>query len=392
VTDKFPAGIQPNIADVKIFLRKILLIINILLAFLLIVTYISVYISPVNAWIFAFIGMTYPFVLIINLLFIILWIVFRKWYFLVSILCIALGWNSFRKFVQLQPKKSEPVMTEKTIRLLTYNVRLFNYYQWHKDTATMQKIIDYIHAENPDIVCFQEFITLPRRNHDLNSLKKKLLPLSYSHVNYTDQVPGRINFGMATFSKFPIANKHRIEFENSLNGSICTDIVYGNDTFRIYNCHLQSIRLRKDYNDLLDSLIFNYSEKQLDDLKDLSVRMRQAFIQRAEQADILARHIQSSPYPVVVCGDFNDTPVSYVYNRISKHLEDAFIESGTGTGNTYRGNLPYVRIDYVLYSMPLHAHHYQTKKINWSDHYPVRVDFTIREKADSTDRNSPLKE
>jgi endonuclease/exonuclease/phosphatase family metal-dependent hydrolase len=392
VTDNFPARIQPNSTYVKIFLRKILLFINVLLAFLLIITYVSVYISPANAWIFAFVGMIYPFVLFVNFFFIVLWIAFRKWYFLISILCIALGWNSFRKYFQFQPKKAEPVLTERTVRLLTYNVRLFNYYQWHKDTATWQKIIDYIHAENPDILCFQEFITLPHSSHDLNSLKKKLLPLSYSHVNYTDIVPGKINFGMATFSKYPIAQKQRIDFENSLNGIICTDIVFDSDTFRIYNCHLQSIRLRKDYNDLPDSLIFNYSEKQLDELKDLSVRIRQAFIQRAEQVDILARHIQSSPYPVVVCGDFNDTPVSYVYHRISKDLEDAFIESGSGTGNTYRGNLPYVRIDYVFYSMPLHAHHYQTTKINWSDHYPVRVDFRIHEKADSTGRNSPLKE
>jgi endonuclease/exonuclease/phosphatase family metal-dependent hydrolase len=375
----------------KHFFSKILLIANILAAFSLIATYLSVYVSPATGWIFAFIGMGYPFILIINALFIFLWIVFRKWYILISIFAIALGWNIFREYFQFQLKKKEPATAEKQIRLLTYNVRLFNYYQWEKDTATWGKIINYIHQENPDIVCFQEFITVPKSKHDLDNLKKKMSPLSYSHVYYTDRVPGKINFGMATFSRFPMVHKKMIEFKHSLNGSIATDIVAGTDTFRLYNCHLQSIRLRNDYNDVLDSLIFNYSEKQLDNVKDLSSRMRQAFIQRAAQVDILADEIRSSPYPVIVCGDFNDTPVSYAYHKIGRKLEDAFIEAGAGTGNTYRGNLPYVRIDYVFYNAPLHAHHYRTKKIHWSDHYPLTVDFTIHEKADSTDRNSRRK-
>jgi endonuclease/exonuclease/phosphatase family metal-dependent hydrolase len=375
----------------KNFISKILLIANILAAFTLIATYLSVYISPATVWIFAFIGMGYPFILIINALFILLWIVFRKWYILISIVAIALGWNIFREYFQFQPKRKEPVTKEKQMRLLTYNVRLFNYYQWEKDTATWNKIISYIHQENPDIVCFQEFITVPKSKHDLESLKNKMAPLSYSHVYYTDRVPGKINFGMATFSRFPMVHKKMIEFKHTLNGSIATDIVVGKDTFRLYNCHLQSIRLRNDYNDVLDSLIFNYSEKQLDNLKDLSSRMRQAFIQRASQVDILSGEIRSSPYPVIVCGDFNDTPVSYAYHKIGSKLEDAFIEAGSGTGNTFRGNLPYVRIDYVFYNEPLHARHYSTKEIHWSDHYPLTVDFTIHEKADSTDRNSRRK-
>jgi endonuclease/exonuclease/phosphatase family metal-dependent hydrolase len=376
----------------KKFISNIFLIVNVLLALLLVVTYLSVYISPDTSWVFAFIGMGYPYILIMNVLFVLFWIGFRKWFFIISLVCILLGWNVFRKYFQFQLKKPEKIEAVHTIRLLTYNVRLFNYYQWQKDTATWQKIIHYIKVENPDIICFQEFITIPNNNHDLNNLKKKLAPLSYSHVNYTNRVPGKINFGMATFSRYPMVHKERIDFENSLNGSICTDLVVRYDTVRVYNCHLQSIRLRRDYNDLVDSLIFNYSEKQFDELREFSGRLRQAFIQRAEQVNILERHIRSSPYPVIVCGDFNDTPVSYAYQKLSRRLTDAFIESGSGTGNTYRGNLPFVRIDYVLYNAPLHALKYHSEKVDFSDHYPLVVDFMIRERADSTDHNSPPKE
>jgi endonuclease/exonuclease/phosphatase family metal-dependent hydrolase len=252
--------------------------------------------------------------------------------------------------------------------------------------------MDFVRSENPDVVCFQEFITLPGTHHDLDNLRKNLDPLTYTHIYYTDRVPRKINFGMITLSRYPIVHKVRIDFEESLNGCIATDILWGDDTIRIYNCHLQSIRLRGDYNDLLDSLIFHYSEKQLDELKDISVRMRQAYIQRAEQADILAVHISSSPYPVIVCGDFNDTPLSYTYHKLSRNLKDAFTESGSGVGNTFRGILPYIRIDYVLYSPLFRSHHYTTRKVPWSDHFPVMTRFTLSEKADSKDRRSRRKE
>jgi endonuclease/exonuclease/phosphatase family metal-dependent hydrolase len=372
--------------------RKILLILNLALAILLLVTYFSVYISPATSWVFAFIALTYPFILLLNMLFVIFWILFRKWLFLISLFCMLLGWNFLNRYFQFMLNRPEKSMVGNSVSLLTYNVRLFNYYQWNKDTTSWQKIVDFVHNENPDIACFQEFITLPGTNHDLDNLKKNLAPLDYSHVYYTDRVPRKINFGMGTFSRYPIVHKERIDFKESLNGCIASDILIGKDTIRVYNCHLQSIRLRGDYNDLLDSLIFNYSEKQLDELRDISDRMRQAYIQRAEQVDILARHIRASPYPVIVCGDFNDTPVSYTYHKISRNLKDAFIESGKGIGNTLRGNLPYVRIDYVLYSPPFRSNQYSSRKIPWSDHYPVMTRFTLDERADSTDQHSPRKE
>lgn len=368
------------------------MLVNVVLALLLLVAYLSVYVSPATLWIFAFIALIYPFILILNILFVIFWLFFRKWLFLISFICILLGWNVLKEHLQVRAKRADPVPAESTLSVLTYNVRLFNYYQWNKDTSSWQKILDFVQDEDPDIVCFQEFITLPGSHHDLKNLKDELVPLSYSHVYYTDRVPRKINFGMATLSRYPIVRKEMIDFKESLNGSMCSDIVIAEDTVRIYNCHLQSIRLRKDYNDLLDSLIFNYSERQLDELKYISVRMKQAYIQRAEQVEILARHISSSPYPVIVCGDFNDTPVSYTYHKLSRNLKDAFVESGSGTGKTFRGSLPYARIDYLLYSPPFEALRYHARKVSLSDHYPVSAHFTLPEKADETGQHSRPKE
>ena len=247
------------------FVRKIILILNVLIAFLLLLAYLSVYISPV----FAFVALAYPFLLVTNLAFILFWAFFRKWYLVLSLLVVLLGWNALKSSVQFHFNNNAPDEAN-TIAVLTYNVRLFNHYQWDKDTVVWQRIVDYIHGQDPDIVCFQEFITLPNTHHDLQNLKQMMQPLGYSHVYYTDRVSRKLNFGMATFSRYPIVRKQMIDFEESLNGSICSDVVIRDDTIRVFNCHLQSIRLTHDYNNLLDSLIFNYSEKQLDELREIS--------------------------------------------------------------------------------------------------------------------------
>jgi len=290
-----------------------------------------------------------------------------------------------QKYFQLHSPRNEQIPSEHGITILTYNVRLFNYYQWHTDTSAWQNMVEFIHSVDPDIVCLQEFVTLPGTDHDLEHLAGKLAPLSYSHVFYTNRVKNKLNFGMAIFSRYPIVFKENIGFRESINGSMYSDIAAGSDTFRVYNCHLQSVRLGKDYNNLLDSLIFNYSDKQLGELREISLRMKGAYIRRAEQADILSESIASSPYPVVVCGDLNDTPLSYAYRTLSNDLNDAFITSGKGTGNTFRGYLPSVRIDYVLYGPFFEAISYDTYKINWSDHFPVKATFKLGKKANSSD-------
>jgi endonuclease/exonuclease/phosphatase family metal-dependent hydrolase len=143
------------------------------------------------------------------------------------------------------------------------------------------------------------------------------------------------------------------------------------DTFRIFNNHLQSFRLRKMERSFLEEITDPDDKETFKTMKLLTISLRRAFIRRAHQADEVKRNIEKSPYPVIVTGDFNDTPVSYSYRKIRKGLNDSFISSGYGAGFTYKGNYPANRIDYILFNNELECASFEILKVKYSDHYPV---------------------
>ena len=143
------------------------------------------------------------------------------------------------------------------------------------------------------------------------------------------------------------------------------------DTVRIYNMHLQSIAFGATDYQYMDDLEKNKQTEDIEHSKSIGKRLKKAFIKRARQADLISESIAASPYPVIVCGDFNDTPASYTYHRIAGNLKDAFVESGNGFGKSYVGKFPSFRIDYILHSKQFKAFDFKTIHEELSDHYPV---------------------
>lgn len=361
----------------KNLIKKILVYLNLSVVVLLFFSYLSEYISPEKIWVIAFFGLAYPYILAINFLFLLYWIILKKRYFLISLIAILLGWSNLKKLVQLRPAKEFSAKQFTTIKLISYNVRLFNYYRWVHDNSIPANIFKFFKSENPDIICLQEYFTLDKGEYSAESIVNKFSSTPYRNIKYTSITKGLSNFGIATFSSYPIVNKGYIKFENSLNICIYSDIKINNDTIRVYNTHLQSIRLKKNNYNFIDSLILSYNNKHLDEVKDISSRLKHAYIKRARQVDILSAHIRQSPYPVIVCGDFNDTPVSYTYHKMKGKLVDTFVESGSGIGNTYLGNFPSFRIDYIFHSKSFHSCCFQTERMNMSDHYPVMCTLSL---------------
>jgi len=367
------------------FLAKIVFFANNIAALLLLLSYLSVYISPDQLWIFAFLGISYPFLLLINIIFVIFWLFQLKKQLLLSLIVIIIGFSSFQKTFKFHSKSKNH--TDNQIKILSYNVRLFDVYKFKRDDPKRfddrNKIFDFLKDENADIISFQEFFYDRSAYFKTVDTLIKFIDAKYYHTAYTSENDSNYYFsGAATFSKFPIINRGKVKFENkSDNICIFTDIVKNKDTLRIYNVHLESIRLSKE-DEIFYTEISNQDEKEKirNGSRKILSKLKKAFIRRASQSRNLADHIKNSPFPVIVCGDFNDTPVSYAYHKLSKNLNDAFIECGSGIGNTYNGKFPSFRIDYILHSKEFLANSFEIKKLDYSDHYPILSKLQINEK------------
>ncbi|MCX6256929.1 MAG: endonuclease/exonuclease/phosphatase family protein [Bacteroidia bacterium] len=360
----------------KKFIHNTGVILNIIAAVPLLLAIVSVYFNPSKFWLPAFFGLGFPYLLLINLLFVVYWIIRMKWAVLISAITILCGINHITNFIQLHCSDKMANMKQPGFKLLSYNVRLFDFYNWKKTKAIPQHIINYVKIENPDILCFQEFVSATDKYCQTLDSVPSLRRLRYQHFIVTRHEARNYYYGVVTFSAWPIIDEGCIRFENSVNVAIYTDLKINNDTIRVYNIHLQSIHFEAKNYQFLDSMSFRYDEFNKKGISDIFSKLRNAYIIRSRQAGLVTRHIASSPYPVIVCGDFNDTPISYVYHTIRDHLKDAFVESGCGIEYTYSGKFPSFRIDYILHSDKLKSFEYKTPRIEYSDHYPVQCCFS----------------
>jgi len=368
---------KPNPTEVKQrkgkhhFFNKIAMFCNHLAAVALLVSYLASSVSPENFYLIAFFGLSYPVLLIINIGFVIYWFLQFKKRWIYSLIIICAGWSTLHRFVQIN-YSAMPDDTKKIIKVMSYNVKNFDLYNWSHNLETRAKIFDLLENEAPDIMCLQEFFS--RDSSELNNLDSLMhfQKAKYVHVEYTTHVKRIHHWGIATFSAYPIISKGKVDFGyNSNNICIYTDIKMDNDTIRIYNMHLQSIAFSKEDYQYVEDLQNDIETQDIEHSKNIFKRLKLAFIKRAKQSDLIEMSIAASPYPVIVCGDFNDTPASYTYSTIANTLSDAFVESGNGLGESYTGVFPSFRIDYILHSKNFKAYDFRTIREELSDHFPV---------------------
>lgn len=361
------------------FKVKLLVLINLLLAVLLIICAYSNQISPESMWPAAFLGFSFPFILAINIFFMLFWIVFLRLYFLVSVVAIALSWTQFRATFRFPSENKAGI--NKPLKIMSYNVRLFDIYEWQKKEHPghyNNEIIDFISSQNPDILCLQEYYTGSRNQINYSDSILFKSQLKYVSIEGIKNRSKTLPFGLATFSTYPIVNSFKQEFSNStINFCLITDIKIAEDTVRVINTHLESIKFGKeDYNFVNELANNNINNNITDNSKAILAKMARAYRKRAPQSDELARFIEQSPYKVILFGDFNDTPVSYTYHKLSKNLKDAFVEAGFGLGYTY-SNFLALRLDYILLDKSIKCSKYRILRHEYSDHYPVMAEISI---------------
>lgn len=348
---------------------------NLLAVAALLLSYLSIRVSPTTVWPLAFFGMAYPFLLVANVACIAWWLLFRRKRMWPSMLAILLGFGHVGEYVQFVGESDAPAGVKAPFKVMSWNVRIFDLYSWSHNAQTKEEMLDLIRLEDVDILCLQEFLNVDKK---VGPSVRDELSSGYRFTNYADEYTAHTrtgyHFGIATFSTKPIVGKGVIHFPDDLN-NLClwTDIVIDDDTVRVYNAHLASLRFGdQDYRFMKD--IQDGSSTDVLERGGLRImrRLKSGFIRRASQMEMIAAHMRTSPHPVVWCGDMNDTPMSYSYHQLRElELEDAFVESGSGIGHTYIGAFPSFRIDHIMHAPELRTWGFRTLPDELSDHRPI---------------------
>jgi endonuclease/exonuclease/phosphatase family metal-dependent hydrolase len=329
------------------WINKLVFIVNSFFALFLLLSYLIPFISPNSFPAISIFSLVVPALIIINILFAVYWLIKLKKQFLLSAIVLIIGFKSLISFYKLSEKK---VLLTDDVKIMSYNVRLFNIYKWKKEgkEETLKLVKDFIKEKDPDIICFQEFLTA----YDVN--------FDYKYKFINNNPNKKISyFGQAIFSKYKIINSGSLNFNSVANNAIFVDIVKNNDTIRIYNVHLESQKIQLDKE--------NFGEKDSDRLLK---RIQNTFKKQADQAEKLIAHEKTSNYKSIICGDFNNTAFSYVYRKLKGSKNDAFIEAGKGFGKSYDHIFP-ARIDFILVDENIPVNNFKTFDIKYSDHFPI---------------------
>jgi endonuclease/exonuclease/phosphatase family metal-dependent hydrolase len=340
----------------------------------LLLCYAAAAFPPSTMGYLALLGLGYPIVLFLNVLLIVIWAVKKSRYIFISLIAVLVGWGHLTSFFQVSLSPS--IDKEKAqLKVLSYNVHMFDVFDKKDGVATRDKIYDLLVAEKADVLCFQEFYQSEKsKKFPTRDTLIRFLPNKHYHERYSHVISGQQYFGLTIFSKYPIIKKGFVPFStDSYNSCIYVDIVKGNDTLRIYNAHLQSIRFSREDYELAEG---KTEQDELDDVsKQIARRLKTAFQKRQEQAERLSESIEACPHRIILCGDFNDPPVSYTYHTLTERLDDSFKACGNGVGTTYIGAFPAFRIDYILHSPELETIDYSTLPDELSDHHPITSTF-----------------
>lgn len=341
----------------------------------LLVSFFSQFISPNRIWFAPFLGIPYPYLFGFNVFIFLFWIFQRHRYAWVSLVAVLLTISSMVKYVQWP--FGEERQDSKALQVLSYNINFFARNDGG-DGYSVDSIAQLIQKKKFDVVCLQEFRVEETRFH-VDDFEKKIYPMKF--ITASNDLTVKRRFGTAIFSRYPAIHQGYIEFPESANCAVYADIKFSRtEIVRFYCVHFESISFSKNAKRLLsgdalmdkvDTLDINHT------LVGMYRKMRSAYQKRALQVDQLSMHIKSSPYPVVVCGDFNDLPVSYTYNTIRGKLKDPFMTVGHGLMPTFIKAIFPLRIDYILHDPDFEPIQYYSPHVHWSDHYPIVLRFNI---------------
>jgi endonuclease/exonuclease/phosphatase family metal-dependent hydrolase len=338
-------------------------------------------------WFIALLGLVFPLIFFIVLFFLLYWMIRRsRWAFL-SFAALLLSWKQVSVMFGFHTNKTfNKPKSESTLRVLSWNISSWgktNRANKNKDDHRSE-MIDLLNTTNADVICLQEF---PFTNaiHFRDSLISGLSERGYKYgyfakAKYTMHLYHSAHVtGVVILSKYPFADTAAFNYGDNdyAEPLVYADIKVNEKMVRVYTTHLQSVRF-DDYDyEGLHSLKKEPVSASITQSRATAWKLKQAYKKRAAQAELLHEKIKASPYPVIVCGDFNDVPNSYTYFTVKENLQDAFLKKAGGFGRTFRFISPTLRIDYILADKKFEVTQFNKFEVTYSDHYPIIADLDM---------------
>lgn len=342
-------------------------------------------VPPSITSIFSFLGLGFPIILFINVAYLILWLIFKHWkYALTCFVILALCYKPIFTYFPIHFKTKE--VPEDCIKLLSYNVRSFNWLQG--DKALNNPIFDYIIGEDADIICLQEFVASKSNKKNLITeaqVRKKLKKYPYHSIIRFGNAKNPYSYGVACYSKYPILKTERLKFtQSSYNGSVAYELDIKGKKVLLINNHLESNKITAADKQLYHNLSVSKDTETLNEVtKNIKERMGTAYAKREVQVKYIADYIKTHKMDAtIVCGDFNDTPISYAYNTVKGNMTDAYASTGLGQGITYHENKFWFRIDYIMHSEEIESFNCTVGNVKYSDHYPITAYLRFKDPAE----------
>lgn len=330
---------------------------------LLIVSYLSIYVNPAKAWFMTIFGLLFFPLLICNSILLVWALLRRSRAVVIPLVALAPAFLISGKFFRIAPTPEPP---SGGLKIVSYNVGRFALPQDGNFSSRMEcadSVMAFLRSENADIICLQEFY-MQNREKVLGYLSRQMKGYD---IKYYVNVNNYGSYGNVTLSRYPALSKGHIDFEHSSNLALYSDYCIGGDTLRVYNCHFES------YNISLSRLATGLEKDYRKAMKDTEEKMRRSIVRRPRQVDQVLGDIEKCRENVIVAGDFNDTPMSYTYWRLSRRRKDSFEEAGSGSGATFSRLRPFLRIDYILFPESYKALYHNVVDKGFSDHYPVEA-------------------
>jgi endonuclease/exonuclease/phosphatase family metal-dependent hydrolase len=343
--------------------------INFLFILLLFLTYITPFI-PVESWGWlSLLALTYPFILIANGLFVVIWGLKGSWFSLFSLLALTIGYGFHSRYVKLVPWTSQQRACDETIELLSYNVRGLSLASSGNAMSASEKIDAIYDAMTsaeiiPDIICIQEGV----KGEDI---ARRFGLEHYYHAPRST---------LWMLSRFPIAASGMLDGMENNPSCLWADVKTPSGLLRVYNMHLASNRVTNTTEELTREMNLQ-NENTWSNIRFIVSRYKDTTKKRAVEATALQSHLQACPHPAIIMGDGNDPPMSRTDQILSRDLSDGFKERGFGVSTTYESTLPLLRIDYILAQSGVQFRSHRTHRLPFSDHYPVSAGICLTQEG-----------